>query len=85
MRFEDIKAKIKQIIYETTNIDPSDIGDDASFRKDLDLDSLTLLEIGVNVDQEFDLDMPDEEMDRFTSVTATARIVEEVLAVKVAH
>ncbi len=72
-----IKEKIKQVIYETTNIKPEDINDTASFKDDLDLDSLTLLEIAVNIDQEFGLDFPEEEMEQFTCVEVSAKMVME--------
>ena len=70
-----IKKKIKQIIYETANIKPEDIGDKASFVEELKLDSLTLMEIAVNIEQEFDLDIPEEDMERFTDVDASIELV----------
>ena len=75
-----IKAKIKQVIYETTNIKPEEIADDASFQGDLDLDSLTLLEIAVNIEQEFGLDVPEDDMARFTDVATSALLVLEFQA-----
>lgn len=79
----EIKDKIKEIIFETTNIDPSEIEDDDSFVDDLSMDSLTLLEIAVNIDQEFELDMPEEEMKQFQTVASSAEIVAERMAMRV--
>ena len=84
MNITDIKDKIRQIVFETTNIDPEDIGDQTHFVQDLDLDSLTLLEIGVNVDEVFRLDLPEEEMKAMIHVQATAELVVHRLAQKVA-
>lgn len=80
MELNEIKAKIKQVVFETTNIKPEDIADNASFVDDLHLDSLTLLEIAVNVDQEFMLDIPEEEMQKFSSVNASAELVKGFMA-----
>ena len=75
----EIKQRIKQIISNVTNIAPSEIDDEASFTKDLDLDSLSLLEIGVDVDYEFQLGLPEERMRGLDSVDDTLALVEERL------
>ncbi len=75
MQKKDIQNKIRQIIFETTNIKPDQIGDRTSFLNDLDLDSLTMLEIGVNIDEAFNLDLPEEEMEQLTCVETSAELV----------
>ncbi len=57
-----IRTKVKEIIANTMSIEPDDIDDSANFENDLDLDSLTLLEIAVDVDHVFKLNIPDEEL-----------------------
>ena len=73
----EIKTRIKEIIFETTSIEPADIDDNASFADDMNLDSLTLLEIGVNIDQEFGLDLSEEEMKKLQTVQASAELVRQ--------
>lgn len=75
----EVKERIKQIISNVTNIAPDEIDDAASFTKDLDLDSLSLLEIGVDVDYEFQLGLPEERMRGLDSVNDTLALVEERL------
>lgn len=77
----EIKEKIKEIVYQATNIEPAEIADDAHFVNDIGLDSLTLMEIGVDIDQEFGLDLDDEEMKGFIDVNASAELVLEKAAV----
>lgn len=77
-----VKQRVKEIIHETTNIPIEKIGDTTHFKKDLELDSLTLLEIGVNLDMEFDLDLPEEEMADFYNVQVSAEKVMACLAEK---
>jgi acyl carrier protein len=80
----EMKTRIKEIISNITNIDPADIDDSASFTEDLDLDSLSLLEIGVDVDYEFKLGLPEEAMRGIDSVNETAALVDKRLAEKAA-
>lgn len=75
----EITDRVKQIISNVTNIPPAAIADGASFTRDLDLDSLSLLEIGVDVDYEFQLGLPEERMRGLDSVTDTVALVEERL------
>lgn len=79
MDVAEMKMKIKEIISNITNIDPEEIGDAESFTQDLDLDSLSLLEIGVDVDYEFQLGLPEERMRGIDSVNQTVELVRETL------
>ena len=56
----EIRQRIKQIIGNVAGMDAAKIPDHASQREDLALDSLSLLEIGVDVDFTFKLNLPDE-------------------------
>ncbi len=56
-----VRDKVKRIIFNVTRIPVERIGDDASFRQDLELDSLSLLEVGVDLDYEFQLGLEDLE------------------------
>lgn len=75
----EMKVRIKEIIANITNLDPEEIGDADSFTEDLDLDSLSLLEIGVDVDYEFKLGLPEEEMRGIDSVNETVALVTKTL------
>lgn len=75
---EEIRQKIKEIIANVTNIDPTEIADNASFIEDLSLDSLSLLEIGVDVDYEFKLGVPEERLQELRTVQDSVDLVLEV-------
>lgn len=75
MDTNDIRVKVKEIISNVTNIDVEDIGDDASFVDDLQLDSLSLLEIGVDVDYEYKLGVPEEELGKLRTVADAVALV----------
>lgn len=71
----EIRHKIKQIIANITNLDAAKIGDDDSFVDDLNLDSLSLLEVGVDIDYEFKLGLPEERMRELRTVNETVALV----------
>jgi acyl carrier protein len=60
MSSNEIRSKIKSIIGSIAGIDPQRIADGATLRGELGLDSLSLLEVGVDVDLAFKLNLPDE-------------------------
>ena len=47
MTTEEIRGVVKRSIARITSIDPQEISDQASYKDDLKLDSLTILEIGL--------------------------------------
>ena len=79
MEASEVKAKIKEIISTVSSIPVSDIDDRASYAGDLGLDSLTLLEIGVDMDYEFKLGLPEERLQHIRSVQDAYEVVMETL------
>ncbi len=69
-------------MFKTTNIGPDKLQDHTHFVDDLQLDSLTLMEIAVNVDQAFQVDLPEDEMQHITSVQSAAELVASILVKK---
>jgi len=77
---EDIRTRIKQIIGNVAGLNPGRIGDDSTLRDDLKLDSLSLLEIGVDVDLAFKLELPDERYKEIDSLPAMVDLVQRRLS-----
>ncbi len=75
-----ICSKVKEIIAKVAGLDATRIADAASLREDLSLDSLSLLEIGVEVDYTFQLGLPDESYKDVGSVPAMVSLVSARLA-----
>jgi acyl carrier protein len=78
----EITNKIKGFIANAANIDPAKIADNASYKSDLGLDSLTMLEISVDLDSEFDLEIPEEEMANIQTIQDSVGLVKKYLAEK---
>lgn len=74
---EEIRFKIKEIIGRVSGLDPGRIADEATLREDLNLDSLSLLEISVDVDLAFKLELQDERYKEIDSLPAMVALVEE--------
>ncbi|MFL6197151.1 MAG: acyl carrier protein [Thermoanaerobaculia bacterium] len=71
----EIRARIKQIIANVSGLDAKRIGDEAKLRDELKLDSLSLLEIGVDVDLAFKLELPDERYKEIDSIPDMVSLV----------
>src|SRR5687767_2938540 len=80
MESAEIRTQIKDIISRVTGMDPARIGDDATLRDALNIDSLSLLEIGVDVDLAFKLGLPDERYKEIDSVPDMVALVEQRLS-----
>lgn len=79
MSVDEIRAKIKKSIANIANLDPADISDNASYKEDLTLDSLTILEIAVDAEFQFQIKIPDEQLSELRTVDDTVRLVQQYL------
>ncbi|HLA40350.1 MAG TPA: acyl carrier protein [Candidatus Glassbacteria bacterium] len=78
----DYAAKVKEIIIEKLGVDAEKVTDDASFVEDLGADSLDTVELVMDFEEEFDLEIPDEEAEKLTTVGAAIKYLEEKLGGK---
>jgi acyl carrier protein len=76
----EIRDRIKEIISKVAGIDEKRIGDGDSLVDDLRLDSLSMLEVGVDVDLAFALNLPDESYREVSSVPSMVELVEQRLS-----
>lgn len=68
--------KIKEIICTLfDDIDPNDITMETTL-KDVDIDSLDAFDLAMNIESEFDIDIPDEALEKMRSVADIVRFVE---------
>ena len=78
----DLAQKVKEIIIEKLGVDAEKVTDDASFVEDLGADSLDTVELVMDFEEEFDLEIPDEEAEKLNTVGSAIRYLEEKLASK---
>ena len=79
----EIRDSIKEVIANVSDIDPEAIGDSASFKEDLGLDSLILLEISVDIGLRFQLDIAEEQLMQLQTVQDAVELVQQCLVAKV--
>jgi acyl carrier protein len=79
MKTAEIRERIKEIIAKIAGIDRSRISDEGSLRDDLQLDSLSLLEVGVDVDLAFGLELPEESYRDISTLPQMVELVERRL------
>lgn len=82
MQPEKIRDRIREIVTQVTNIPGDQIGDSTSFTRELDIDSLALLEIGVDIDYAFQLNLPDERFKELDCLDDSVRLVVTELAAR---
>jgi acyl carrier protein len=63
-----INPKVKDIIVEQLGVDPEKVKAEASFIDDLGADSLDIVELVMAMEEEFDLEIPDEDAEKLKSV-----------------
>lgn len=61
--------KIRNIIMEQLSVDESMVALDTNLMKDLEADSLDAVEIIMAIEEEFDIEIPDEEAEQFEVVS----------------
>ncbi len=75
----DYAAKVKEIIIEKLGVDAEKVTEDASFVEDLGADSLDTVELVMDFEEEFDLEIPDEEAEKLTTVGTAIKYLQEKL------
>jgi acyl carrier protein len=68
MSKQDILAKLKPVIAEQLGVDESEVKEDASFTEDLNADSLDLVELIMSLEEQFKLQISDEDAEKLTTV-----------------
>ena len=74
---EEVLAKIQEITADRLGVDESDVTPDASFREDLEADSLDLVELIMELEEQFGMEIPDEEAEKITTVEEAVDYVVE--------
>ena len=69
--------KLKKIIVEQLGVDEGDVKPEASFVEDLNADSLDLVELIMALEEEFGVEISDEEANQLTTVGAAHEFVTE--------
>ena len=75
-KMSEIATKVKAIIVDKLGVDEKDVTLEASFTNDLGADSLDTVELIMELEKEFDIQIPDEEAEKIVTVGDAVRFIE---------
>jgi acyl carrier protein len=76
---DDVYEKVKNIIIEELAVDSEEVTPEASFIDDLGADSLDVVELVMAFEEEFDIEIPDEDAEGIITVQDAVDYIEENL------
>jgi acyl carrier protein len=65
---DEVRAGLAEILNEVADVDASDVTDDKSFTDDLDVDSLSMVEVAMAAEEKFGVKIPDDELPKLKTV-----------------
>jgi acyl carrier protein len=75
-------AKLKELVMDRLNVEEDQIKLEASFVEDLGADSLDIVELIMGIEEEFDVEIPDEDAEKLTNVGEALSYVKTKLGVE---
>jgi acyl carrier protein len=64
----DVQDRVKRIVIERLGVEEAEVTTEASFKDDLGADSLDVVELVMELEDEFDLEISDEDAEKITTV-----------------
>jgi acyl carrier protein len=77
---EEIRSDLADIVNEVTGIPVEDVQLDKSFTDDLDVDSLSMVEVVVAAEEKFDVKIPDDQVKNLKTVGDAVSYIEKAQA-----
>jgi acyl carrier protein len=65
---DEIRAGLAEILNEVADVAPDDVADEKSFTDDLDVDSLSMVEVAMAAEEKFGVKIPDDELPKLKTV-----------------
>jgi|TARA_B110001454_G_scaffold217857_1_gene244193 acyl carrier protein len=75
----DLGTKVRAIIIDKLGVDEGEVTDNASFTNDLGADSLDTVELIMEFEKEFDIQIPDDKAENISTVKDAISFIEEAL------
>lgn len=73
----EVFERVKEIIVEQLDVEEDKVTMEASFREDLEADSLDVVELVMELEDEFDLEIADEEAENINTVGDAVKFIED--------
>ena len=75
----NVEADLRALVATILEVEPDTIDAQASFVKDLGMDSMMALEILASIEKKYKIVIPEETLAKFTSLSQTVKIVQDML------
>ncbi|MBQ8790328.1 MAG: acyl carrier protein [Ruminiclostridium sp.] len=69
--------KVKAIIVDQLDVDENDVTETSNIQDDLGADSLDIVDLVMSFEEEFDIEIPDEEVEKIKTVGDIVKFIEE--------
>ena len=69
--------KVRDIVVEELSVDAAQVTPNATFMEDLGADSLDVVELVMRFEEEFDVEIPDEDAEKIQTVSQAVKYIEE--------
>jgi len=79
MEEKEIREKVVKVVKDKLGVEDDKIVDSAKYVEDLGADSLTLVDIAMALEDEFGMKIPDEDIEKITTVGSTISYIQEHL------
>ena len=73
----DIAQKVKEIVAQQLDVDIAEVKDEAQFIEDLGADSLAIVELVLAFEEQFEIDIPDEDTEKIGTVGEAISYIQE--------
>ena len=74
----DIATRVKKIIVDKLGVDEAEVTPEASFTNDLGADSLDTVELIMEFEKEFDIQIPDDQAEKISTVGQAVTYIEDL-------
>ncbi|WP_198471213.1 acyl carrier protein [Acetomicrobium sp. S15 = DSM 107314] len=82
MQADEVMKRLKEIVMDRLDVEEDQIKPEASFVEDLGADSLDIVELIMGIEEEFDIEIPDEDAEKLTTVGEAFEYVKGKLGVE---
>ena len=82
MERTEIFAAVTRLAVDVLGVEPEAVDEEASFKEDLDADSLDLVELVMALEEQFDISVPEEELEDVLTVGQAVSLVSDKLSTR---
>jgi len=69
---------VKEVVVEQLNVSPDEVKEESRFVEDLGADSLDVVELVMELEEKFDIEIPDEDAEKIATVADAVKFIEAV-------